>query len=390
MMGCQSSKTKGGNAESTSQVKPDSQLEADLSSYEAACRQDSTLQHFDVTLQEHTNSVISTLTVGSGVQSISFNTLQEVTSCLLETNQAVAKIILECQRDIWNNSELFSLVEEYFENSKKTLDFCTMLENCLKRARNDQLIIQLAVKYFDEEVGLEVGVDEKKFVKTLEELRRFKAADKPFPKEFFVLLDLVRKQQESMLGKLLVRKRKLDKKLKSLKTWRRVSNVLFVATFVSVLIFSVVAAAVSAPPVVTALASALTVPIGSVGKWCTSLWKRYEKEVKEQMGLTTTMELFALITIYDMDDIRVLVTNFEIKIESLLKTADFALGEEDALKLAMDEIKKKLGEFMEIIEKLGQQADKCSRDIRMARAVILHRMMTHSSTSTTGAMPLDL
>ncbi|XP_040945398.1 UPF0496 protein At2g18630 [Gossypium hirsutum] len=231
-MGCQSSQTKGGNAESTSQVKPDSQLEADLSSYEAACRQDSTLQHFDATLQEHTNSVIGTLA-------------------------AVVKVILECQRDIWNNSELFSLVEEYFENSKKTLDFCTMLENCLKRAQNDQLIIQLAVKYFDEEVGLEVGVDEKKFVKTLEELRRFKAADKPFPKEFFVLLDLVRKQQESMLGKLLVRKKKLDKKLKSLKTWRRVSNVLFVATFVSVLIFSVVAAAVSAPPVVTALASEL-------------------------------------------------------------------------------------------------------------------------------------
>ncbi|TYI88925.1 hypothetical protein E1A91_D03G017100v1 [Gossypium mustelinum] len=364
MMGCQSSQTKGGNAESTSQVKPDSQLEADLSSYEAACRQDSTLQHFDATLQEHTNSVIGTLAVSSGVQSISFNTLQE----------AVVEVILECQRDIWNNSELFSLVEEYFENSKKTLDFCTMLENCLKRAQNDQLIIQLAVKYFDEEVGLEVGVDEKKFVKTLEELRRFKAADKPFPKEFFVLLDLVRKQQESMLGKLLVRKKKLDKKLKSLKTWRRVSNVLFVATFVSVLIFSVVAAAVSAPPVVTALASELFLL----------------KEVKEQMGLTTTMELFARITIYDMDDIRVLVTNLEIKIESLLKTADFALGEEDALKLAMDEIKKKLGEFMEIIEKLGQQADKCSRDIRMARAVVLHRMMTHSSTSTTGDMPLDL
>ncbi|MBA0551674.1 hypothetical protein Golob_022549 [Gossypium lobatum] len=128
---------------------------------------------------------------------------------------------------------------------------------------------------------------------------------------------------------------------------------MFVATFVSVLIFSVVAAAVSAPPIVTALASALTVASGSVGKWCTSLWKRYEKEVKEQMGLTTTMELFARITICDMDDIRVLVTNLEIKIESLLKTADFALGEEDALKLAMDEIKKKLGEFMEIIEKLG-------------------------------------
>ncbi|KAE8707722.1 UPF0496 protein [Hibiscus syriacus] len=390
MMGRQSSKTKGGSPEPSSQVKPDLQLEADLSSYEAACRHDSTLQNFDALLQERTSHVISTLAAGSGVQSMSFNSLKVVTGSLLETNQGVAKIILESQRDIWNNPDLFSLVEEYFENSKKTLDFCTALENCLKRARNNQLIIQLAVNCFDEEVGLGVGLEGKKFVKTLEELRKFKAAEEPFPKEFFLLLDSVGRQQESMLGKLLARKRKLDKKWKSMKTWRRVSNVLFVATFVSVLIFSVVAAAIAAPPVVTALAGALSVPIGSVGRWCNSLWKRYEKEVKEQMEITTTMDFFTRITIYDIDDIRVLVSRLEIKIESLLQTADFVLGQEDSLKLAMDEIKRKLGEFMEIIEKLGQQADKCSHDIRMARAVILQRMMGHSSTSTTGEGPWEL
>uniref|UniRef100_A0A6N2LAH4 Uncharacterized protein n=1 Tax=Salix viminalis TaxID=40686 RepID=A0A6N2LAH4_SALVM len=61
-------------------------------------------------------------------------------------------------------------------------------------------------------------------------------------------------KEVSMLKKLQSRMKKLDKKLKSMKTWRRVSNVLFVSAFVSVLIFSVVAAAVDAPPVVTALA----------------------------------------------------------------------------------------------------------------------------------------
>ncbi|KAE8715694.1 UPF0496 protein [Hibiscus syriacus] len=388
MMEFQSSKTKGGSPEPSSQVKPDLQLEADLSSYETACRRDSTLQNFDALLQERTSHVISTLAAGSGVQSMSFNSLKVVTGSLLETNQAVAKIILESQRD-WNNPDLFSLVEEYFENSKKTLDFCTDLENCLKRARNNQLIIQLAVNYFDEEVALGVGPEGRKFVKTLEELRKFKAAEEPFPKEFFLLLDSVRRQQESMLGKLLARKRKLDKKWKSMKTWRRVSNVLFVATFVSVLIFSVVAAAVAAPPVVTALAEVLSVSIGSVGRWCNSLWKRYEKEVKEQMEITTTMDFFTRITIYDIDDVRLLVSQLEIKIESLLQTADFVLRQ-DVLKLAMDEIKRKLGEFMEIIEILGQQADKCGHDIRMARAVILQRMMRHSSTSTTGEGPWEL
>ncbi|XVF15699.1 hypothetical protein REPUB_Repub09cG0177900 [Reevesia pubescens] len=390
MMGCQSSKTKEGVQEPSSRVRTDSQLEADLSSYEAACRNDSTLQHFDETLQKRTNDVIGTLAAGLGVQALSFDSLKEVTGCLLETNQDVAIIILQAQQDIWNNPDLFSLVEEYFENSKKTLDFCTELENCLKRARTNQLIIQLAVKYFEEEVGLQVGTDEKKFVKTLEELGKFKAAEEPFTKEFFLLFDSVRRQQELMLRKLLDRKRKLDKKLKSMKTWRRVSNVLFVATFVSVLIFSVVAAAIAAPPVVIALAGAMAVPIGSVGKWCNWLWKRYENELKGQRELITAMEIGARITIYDMENIRLLVSRLEIEIESLLHNADFALREEDAVKLAIDEIKRKMEVFMETIEKLRQQADACSRDVRMARTVILQRMMKRSGTSTTGDSPWEL
>ncbi|XP_022775268.1 UPF0496 protein At2g18630-like [Durio zibethinus] len=390
MMGCQSSKTKGGGPEPSSPDKTDSQFEADLSSYEAACRHDPTLQHFDATLHERTNHVIGTLAAGLGVQSLSLDSLKEVTGCLLETNQEVAKIILESQKDIWNNQDLFSLVEEYFENSKKNLDFCTALENCLKRARNNQLIIQLAVKYYEEEVGLQVGTDEKKFVKTLAELRKFKAAEEPFTKEFFLLFDSVREQQESMLGKLLVRKRKLDKKLKSLKTWRRVSNVLFVATFVSVLIFSVVAAAIAAPPVVTAVAGAMVVPIGSIGKWCSWLWKRYENELKGQKELIKTMEIGARITIYDMESVRVLVSRLEIDMESLQLNTTFALTEEDAVKLAIDEIQRKLEVFMETIEKLGRQADMCSRDIRMARTMILRRMMNHSGTSTTTDSPWEL
>ncbi|XVF61969.1 hypothetical protein PTKIN_Ptkin08bG0178200 [Pterospermum kingtungense] len=391
MMGCQSSKSKGGALE-PSTIKTDSQIEADLSSYESACRNDPALQQFDATLHERTNFVIGTLAASMGGQSLSFDSLKEVTGCLLETNREVANIILECQQDTWNNKDLFSLVKEYFENSKKTLDFCTALENCLRRARHNQLIIQLAVKYFEEEVGLPLGTDEQKFVKTLEELRKYKAAKEPFPKEFFLLFDAVRRQQEQMLGKLLDQKRKLDKKLKSLKTWRRVSNVLFVATFVSVLIFSVVAAAIAAPPVVTALAGAMAVPIGSVGKWCNWLWKRYENELKEQKQLIATVEIGARVTIYDMENIRVLVGRLEIEIESLLHIADFALTEEDAVavKLAIEEIRKKLEASMETIEKLARQADMCGRDIRMARTLILQKMMKRSSTSTTADSPWEL
>ncbi|KAK8674044.1 hypothetical protein V6N13_112346 [Hibiscus sabdariffa] len=388
MMGCKSSKTVSG-PEVPSAGRADSQFESDLSSYEAACRNDSTLQHFDAILHQRTNDVIGTLAAGLGAESLSFDSLKQVTGCLLETNQEVLKIILQCQTDIWKNPDLFSLVEEYFENSKKTLEFCTALENCLKRARNNQLIIQLAVRYFDEEAGLQVGDGERKFAKTLEELRKFKAAEEPFNKEFFILFDSVRSQQELMLRKLLARKRKLDKKLKSLKTWRRVSNVLFVATFVSVLIFSVVAVAIAAPPVVTALAAAMAVPVGSVGKWCNWLWKRYENEVKGQRELIAGMEIGPIIAIHDLQSIRVLIDKLEIEMESLLHNSDFALREEDALKLTIDEIKRKLEAFMTTIEELGRQANTCSRGIRMARTVVLHKMMKRSGSSSTGDSPWE-
>ncbi|XP_022740580.1 UPF0496 protein At2g18630-like [Durio zibethinus] len=390
MMGFQSSKTKGDGPEPSSQVRTDSQFEVELSSYEAACRHDSALQQFNATLQERANSVIGTLAAGLAVQSLSFDSFKEVIGHLLETNQEAVKIILDCQKDKWNNPDLLSLVEEYFENSKTTLDFCTALENCLKRARNNQLIVQLAVKYFDEEGGLQVWTDEKKFVKTLEELRKFKAAEKPFTEEFFLLFDSVRGQQELVLQKLLDRKRILHKKLKSLKTRRRVSYVLFVTIFISVWIFSVVAAAIAAPRVVTALASAMTVPVGSLGKWCNWLWKRYENELKGHEELIATMEFRTGITIYDMENIRLLVSRLEIVIESLLQIADFAHKEEDAVKLAIDEIKRKFEVFMEIIEKLGRQADTCNHDIRKARTVILHMMMRRSGTSTAGCSPWEL
>ncbi|OAY35400.1 UPF0496 protein At2g18630 [Manihot esculenta] len=357
------------------QTNSNSQYTADLRLYEDACKLDAELQYFDTALHERTNHVIHTLATGVEVRSLSFDSLKEVTDCLLEMNQEVVKFILECKEDIWENEDLFSLVEEDFNNSAKTLDFCTALENCLNRARNSQLIIQVALRQFEEEVELQDGVVEK-YVRTLGELNKFKAAGDPFTKEFFVLFQSVYKQQVSMLEKLQLRKRKLDKKLKSMKTWRRVSNLLFVFAFVSVLIFSVVAAAIAAPPVVTALAGALGVPVGSVGKWSNSLWNSYMKAMKGQ-ELVRSLEVGTFIAIKDMDNIWVLVKKLEVETESLSQNASIALMEEDALKLVIDEIKKKLDVFMQTIEDLGEHANKCSRDITQARTVILQRIIRY-------------
>ncbi|KAJ0098186.1 hypothetical protein Patl1_27625 [Pistacia atlantica] len=135
MMGGQSSKKKGSDATPPAlQMNIDSQFSADLSSYEAACTLDPDLQPFDNIIHERTSRVSSSLSTGVEVRSLSFDSLKEVIGCLLDMNQEVAKVILECKKDKWNNQELFNLVEEYFESSIQILDFCTVFENCLKRA----------------------------------------------------------------------------------------------------------------------------------------------------------------------------------------------------------------------------------------------------------------
>jgi len=381
--GSNSSNSGGSSGGSGSSNNNRMEYTREFSTYESDCQQDPELQNFDATLQQRTVGAISILAM-SEVNSISFETLRQVTGCLLDNNQEVVKMIMEYKKDIWKNPELFDLVEEYFENSLQTLDFCTALEKCLKRARDSQLIIHVALKRFAEEEEQSEEEEEsgdqdgkKRYKRTLEELQHFKAAGDPFTQEFFQAFQSVYRQQVSMLEKLQKKKRKLDKKLKSVKAWRRVSGIIFVSAFAAVVICSVVAAMMAAPPVAAALAAAASIPLGSVGKWVDSLWKGYSNVLKGQRDVLSTMQVGTYVAISDLDSIRVLVDRLEIQISSLLQNVDFALRDEEVVKFGIEEIRKKLGEFMKGIEDLGKQVDRCSRDIQRARTVVLQRIISH-------------
>lgn len=371
----ESSSNGGGMSSNGSQIN--------LISYESECLQDSDLQNFDSMIQQRTLGAVSSL-VSSGDNSISFHVLRQVTGCLLDNNQEVVKMILEYKKDIWKNPELFDLVEEYFENSLRTLDFCTALEKCLRKARDSQIIINLALRHFEEEDLKDESYNEngnkekKKYKATLDELQHFKNAGDPFTEEFFQVFQSVYKQQTLMLEKLKLKQKKLDKKFKSIKAYRRVSSVIFVSAIAAVVICSVAAALLAAPPVAAALAAVATVPLGSIGKWVDSLWKDYSVVLKEQNDLLSTMKIGTCVAVSDLDTIRVLVDKLETQISALLHNVDFVLGEEDAVKFGIDEIKKKLDEFMKGVEDLGIQVDRCSRDIQRARTVVLQRIIRPS------------
>ncbi|TQD82927.1 hypothetical protein C1H46_031526 [Malus baccata] len=191
----------------------------------------------------------------------------------------------------WEFSLLaMSSVAAILKFSLQTLNFCTSLEQCLNRALNNQLIIQAAIRQFEEEVG--AWADGNRCARTLKELRAFKTAGDLFTDEFFVLFQAVNKNQVSMFEKL-----------------------------------QLLAAAIAAPLLVRALAGALAVPIGLVVKWCNMLWNNYERGLKGQREIISSMQIGTFVAVKDLDNIRVLVDKFEIGIESLLHNADFAIRE---------------------------------------------------------------
>ncbi|CAH1439603.1 unnamed protein product [Lactuca virosa] len=350
------------------------QLSPDLTSYQDACRSDPDLQSLDSSLQYRTSRVINSLATGVEVRSLSLDSLREVTGSLLDMNQEVVNILIESKEDIWNNEELFSLVKDFFDLSILTLDFCTSLEDCLKNARYSLSFLQIAINQFD---------GDNDYLKTLEQFKKFEALEGPFSEEFFELFQSVYKQQLSMLKKLQIQKGKVDKKLKSAKTWRKLTNMIFVITFSTVIICSVVAAAVAAPAVLTALAAAAAVPLGSMGKWVNSLWKKYETELKGQREMISSMRMGNLIVIKDLDNIKALVDKLGIEMQGLMQNAQFAIkeDEEEAVAMAVDEMKKTVNDFAKTIDELSDHSDKCCRDVRRARLVIVQKITKHPSGS---------
>lgn len=114
-----------------------------------------------------------------------------------------------------------------------------------------------------------------------------------------------------------------------------------------------------------------------MGKWIDSLLKGYQDAVRGQKEVVSAMQVGTFIAIKDLDNIRVLINRVEMEISSMIDCVDFAERDEEAVKFGVEEIKKKLEAFMKSVEDLGEQADRCSRDIRRARTVVLQRIIRH-------------
>ncbi|XP_023635288.1 UPF0496 protein At4g34320, partial [Capsella rubella] len=213
------------------------------------------------------------------------------------------------------------------------------------------------------------------YKKTLEELTKFQNAERPFGEDFLSMFQNIYKQQIIMLETIQVRKNKLDKKLKRVQTWRKLSSIIFVATYATVLICAVVAAAMFAPPLAATLVTA-AVPMGAMGKWIDSMWKNYEKGLKGHKGVIESMEVSTTVALKDLDDIRSLIEKLDNDIKSMVKGAEDAV-EFGAVKVRIIAIEKILSEFTKKVEELETRVDLCTRHATRARTVIIQRIINY-------------
>ncbi|CAL0313374.1 unnamed protein product [Lupinus luteus] len=190
--------------------------------------------------------------------------------------------------ELETSSELSELGNDYNDNSLKTLIFYATLEKCLNQAKNSQLHILTTLEQFEEEKV----TGSNHYVRTLHELKNFKAVGDPFSEEFFKIYNSVYNQHILMLENLQFRKTEFDTKLKSIRTWTKFLGVIFAATINDLLICSIVAVVtIDSKRVVAAIDAASAVPIGSMDKWIDTLFKNYEDELKAHKEVIISMQV---------------------------------------------------------------------------------------------------
>ncbi|KAG6489767.1 hypothetical protein ZIOFF_051046 [Zingiber officinale] len=221
---------------------------AELMSYEEACHLDPELETFDSMLQQRIGRTISTLTDSVQVRSLSLNSLREITDCLLEMNQEVVKVILDCKSATCGRTPSSSTSSMITSRTASKLSTSALPS---KTASLKLMTTSSSSKSHCSALPRKRRTIKATMRGTLMELRRFKAGGDPFMEEFFKAFRSIHHQQHQMLEKMQMRKNKLDKKLKSIKAWRKVSSIFFAATLTTFLICSIVVVAIVAPPIAT-------------------------------------------------------------------------------------------------------------------------------------------
>ncbi|CAA7012898.1 unnamed protein product [Microthlaspi erraticum] len=259
-----------------------------------------------------------------------------------------------------------------------TLNFFNTVENIVERAKTSEHIIRNAVKHFEAEDTDVGGSKKNKYAKTLEELHKFEATGDPLGEGFVADYKSVVDQQIKLLEVLCEQKLYVDKKLKNAKKLKKIS---YVALGAVATVFVALAFISPAGPQVGQMAQAqmamLSRPIQATRVTFNEMLTKYENNVKTYKGLLTSAEKSVKVNKEATETINSQVKNLTGKLSSILEQVDFAVEreeEEEATRLAMQEIMTNVEGFTKKIEEVGAYAATSSKLIVSARAQVLENI----------------
>lgn len=150
----------------------------------------------------------------------------------------------------------------------------------------------------------------------LNELQGFVRAANPFSEDFSKQFLNVYQRHLDMQNKLQVKKKKLDKKMRTVAGWMKVSNIILGATCAAVLLCRVIADTIAAPKVAQDLAEESRKPGGGMGSWLKPLCRRYE-QLRAQAAIFEDASRGTFVAIQDLNNIKASVDRLQVM--SLLK-----------------------------------------------------------------------
>ncbi|KAF8074256.1 hypothetical protein N665_1117s0012 [Sinapis alba] len=261
---------------------------------------------------------------------------------------------------------LFSEVLLKYSEYQTTLNLFNTVEKCVKKAEISLLNIRVAIKQFEKEsMDMDLGGNKKKYEGTLEDLHKCTS---------------VCMEQLMLLKKFHEMQVKLDKKQKNVIKKRRIlATIVFGAAFLSIFVLSMYLCTMVAPPVVATVAIGLTKTVGTAGIWVNEMVKDYQKALESETNLLLLMENSTKINMEAMKTIESLVEKLIISISSILETVEVGVQtrDEEAVKLVMQEIVKKIDGFSEKIKEVGENVGKCSKLVTSRKV----RVMEHINSS---------
>ncbi|PRQ23566.1 hypothetical protein RchiOBHm_Chr6g0262781 [Rosa chinensis] len=333
-----------------------------MRSYQADCKDDKELQDFDAELSSGAEEV---------VRSTGLDRFKQCLKYLTHSNEKIVRVILSCKKQIVEaegvgarmvmtaNEQLLDqfLIKEYFNNSLQTLQLCRLeLQDFINSAR-------------------ELNESQKMYHRSAEAV--------------VAKVKSLRDQHRDMLDKLKDRIVKFDRKLELTRTLKKVVNVVFMGMLFGLFVCTIMAAAMAAPPVASALTShpCITgvVAGGAVGyafsavlkegqHWLLTFIQGYKSTLEAHTGVIKSMEAGTRDAIKELDDIMCHVNKVIAKgndpVLSNLSSANDE-GRVDVVDQEVTSILEKLAEFGKEIEELDEKREQCLRVIETARDKVL-------------------